>query len=158
MATARLARASDSVSNRLAGDHPLGRTITVAAALLVGLIAAVSLAAEAWRGSGSGLAGGLGPIGTLHSALLTNNQVYYGTLERTGAGFVVLTGVFYVQVTTDAQTNERVNKLVERRANDWHAPLNMTIPVEKIVFMEAIGPDSSVAKLIAQAKAGVTIQ
>ncbi len=128
------------------------RRLGIVGALVLGLVIAVALAVRDWRGNEQGLAGGLGPIGTLHSVLLANNQVYYGTLEKVGPSYIVLTRVFYVQVVTDPKTNERVNKLVERATNDWHAPLSMTIPVEKILFVEVVGPESSVAKLIAQAK------
>jgi small nuclear ribonucleoprotein (snRNP)-like protein len=91
-----------------------------------------------------------GTNGTLHSVLLTNGQVYYGTLDRIDAHDVVLTHVFYVQVTTDTKTNERTNKLVDRMANDWYGPLSMTIPIDKIVFIEVVGPNSTVAKLIGE--------
>ncbi len=136
------------------GSHGVqaSRTLAVAAALALLLVIAASLAVQTWRGSGQGLADGLGPIGALHSVLLTNNQVYYGTLEKVAPGYIVLTRVFYVQVVTDPQTKERANKLVERATTDWHAPLSMTIPIDKIQFAEIVGSASNVAKLIAQAK------
>jgi len=63
-----------------------------------------------------------------------------------------LSQVFYVQVTADEKIGERTNKLIERRTNDWHAPSRMTIPTDKIVFIEEVGTDSQVAKLIAQSE------
>jgi hypothetical protein len=130
-----------------------GKAVAAVAALAIGLVIAVALATQTWRSDSGHLEPGLGPIGALHSVLLTNNQVYYGTLEKVGSDFIVLTRVFYVQVT-DPKSNERTNKLVERASSDWHAPTQMMVPLDKIIFVEVVGPESSVAKLIAQATTG----
>ena len=119
------------------------------AALLIGTIIAACLIDQTRLSEEPALHAGA--KGALHSVLLTNGQVYYGTLDRIDAHDVVLDHVFYVEVTTDATTNARTNKLVDRSVNDWHAPLSMTIPIDKIVFIEVVGPNSTVAKLIAQA-------
>ena len=127
----------------------LARNLAIAAALLIGATIAGALV-EQTRWGAAPLP--TGAVGALHSVLLTNNQVYYGTLERVDQHAVVLTHVFYVQVTSDAKTGERANQLVDRTLNDWHAPISMTIPIDKIIFLEVVGPDSSVAKLITEAK------
>ena len=124
------------------------RAFTIAAALLIGVVIGACLVEQTRFSESPGLRAGA--TGTLHSVLLTNGQVYYGTLDRIDTHDVVLTHVFYVQVTTDAKTNERANKLVDRMANDWHGPLSMTIPIDKIVFIEVVGSDSTVTKLIAE--------
>ena len=126
------------------------KTIAGAAALIIGAVIAACLVVQTWRGDRPTLS--VGPNGALHSLLLTNNQVYYGRLEASDRGSVSLSHVFYVQVTADEKTGERTNKLVERRTNDWHAPPRMTIPTDRIVFIEEVGADSQVAKLIAQAE------
>jgi hypothetical protein len=124
------------------------RAFAIAAALLIGAIIAACLVEQTRFSESPALHAGT--TGTLHSVLLTNGQVYYGTLDRIDAHAVILTHVFYVQVTTDTKTNEPTNKLVDRTANDWHGPLSMTIPIDKIVFIEVVGPNSTVAKLIVE--------
>src|SRR5258708_7036933 len=73
-----------------------------------------------------------GPAGSLQTVTLTNGQVYFGKLksvERTG---IVLTGVYYALTTTDPQTQQRTTKLVSRQAADWHGPVDMAIPLDRI--------------------------
>ena len=125
------------------------RNLPIIAGLLIGAVIAACLVEQTRMSELPALHAGA--KGALHSVLLTNSQVYYGTLDRIDAHAVVLTHVFYVQVTTDTKTNERTNKLVDRMANDWHAPVSMTIPIDKIEFLEVVGPESTVAKLIAGA-------
>jgi hypothetical protein len=128
------------------------RRFAVIAALVIGLGIAVSLALQTAQLFVQPRLG-LGPLGTLHSALLTNGQVYYGNLQEVGQTYVVLSKVYYVLTSTDEKTGARANKLVERATNDWHAPISMSIPLDKIVFLEIVGPNSAVAKLIAESKA-----
>jgi hypothetical protein len=128
------------------------RRLAVIAALAIGLVIAVSLALQTVRLFERPQLG-LGPVGTLHSALLTNGQVYYGTLQQVAPNYIVLSRVFYVQSSLDEKTGARSNKLVDRAATDWHGPSSMSIPLDKIVFIEVVGPGSTVAKLIAEADA-----
>ncbi len=94
---------------------------------------------------------GLGASGTLHAVMLSNQQVYYGTLDKVTQDAVVFKDVFYVAVSSDAQGN-RVNKLVRRSENDWHGPEQMSIPIDKILFVEVVGPSSGIAKLVNEAR------
>ena len=127
------------------------RLLAGAAGLLIAMAIAVALTLQTMhRFERPQL--GLGPVGTLHSALLTNGQVYYGTLEQVGRNYIVLSRVFYVQTIVDDKTGARSNKLVERGATDWHGPLSMSIPLDKIMFVEVVGPGSTVAKVIAESK------
>jgi hypothetical protein len=123
----------------------------VAGALVIASIMAGSLAAIAWQMSVPKLLL-VGPLGSLQAVTLTNGQVYYGTLHRDTATSVVLSEVFYVQSTMDASTKEPINKLISRADEDWHAPSLMLIPVDRIMVVERVGPQSKVAQLIAQAK------
>lgn len=116
--------------------------------LIVALIIATALAAVAWQMSRPSVP--VGPPGSLQSVMLTNGQVYYGTLLRAGATSIALSNVFYVQNLTDTRTNQPVSKLVSRAKEDWHAPTLMLIPMDKIVFVEIVGPQSRVAQLIAE--------
>jgi hypothetical protein len=62
--------------------------------------------------------------------------------------------VFEVQISTNPQTQERVVQLVARRAANWHAPVDMAIPLDRILFTESVGRDSAAARQIALASAG----
>ncbi len=141
------------MSGRLEGDPPARAGVrklnvwALIAALLVGM--ALSFAIQTWRQATSDWA--LGPVGAVHAVFLTNGQAYYGTLERLSPSALVLTKVFYVQISVDPQSNQRISKLMNRTDEDWHAPLRMSIPLDKILFVEVVGPDSRIVKLIAEA-------
>ena len=45
------------------------------------------------------------------------------------------------------------NRVVSRKKNDWHGPEWQLLAADKIVSMEAVGPQSQLARLIAQDKA-----
>jgi hypothetical protein len=123
----------------------------ILASLGLGFIIALCLAIQTWRQLVPDLA--LGSKGTLHAVMLNDGQIYYGNLEAVTANALVLTQVFYVQTSLDEQTKQRVNKLVSRTREDWHGPLKTTIPLDKILMVEVVGPNSTVAKLIHDANA-----
>jgi hypothetical protein len=125
-------------------------TVALVAALLIGAVIAADLGIDAFYRSRADFH--VGPPGTLHSVLLTNGQVYYGRLAGITRSAVVLDDVFYVQVSVDPKSNERTNKLVSREENDWHGPTRMSIPLDKVEFIEIVGERSTVAKLIAEAQ------
>jgi len=95
---------------------------------------------------------GLGSPGALHAVTIVGGPVFYGYLDRTTPDALVLNDVYYVQITSEAQSNQRVNKLVRRSENDWHGPEKMSIPYDKIIMVELVGPNSSVAKLVSEAR------
>jgi len=123
-------------------DNMFNRAATLAGLGLLALIA-IALLWQAFKPQGVALTAG--PIGTLHSVILTNQQVYYGKLEDIGRGSVTLSDVHYVITVQDQQGN-RNNRLVNRRTNDWHGPTRMVVPVDKIIMLEQVGPDSTVAR------------
>jgi hypothetical protein len=45
-----------------------------------------------------------------------------------------------------------MNKLVSRQQNEGHPPTRMSLPFDKIEFVEVVGGGSTVATLIAEAK------
>ena len=118
------------------------------AALVVLALAALALYLIFRGEHGFGLDGRHG----LHSVQLVNSQIYFGQLEHAGGDYVVLTDVFYVQALTDSSSHQTVNKLVRRVQSDWHGPVRMIIPKDKILLIEEVGPTSRVAQLIAEAK------
>ena len=120
------------------------------AALAVAVAASLAAGALALRGGGRDL--GLGPVGQLHAVMLVSNQVYYGTLAKDTGEALVLEDVFYVQVTADAQSQQRTNRVMRRSETDWHGPQRMSIPRDKILFVEPVGAQSQVARLIDEAR------
>jgi small nuclear ribonucleoprotein (snRNP)-like protein len=94
-----------------------------------------------------------GPIGSLQTVTLTNGNVYFGHLKAVDHGSVVLSDVFEGVSSTDPKTQQRTTQLVSRRSSSWHGPLDMAIPVDKILFTETVGSGSPVAKAIEAASA-----
>ena len=122
--------------------------------LCVSAIAAVSLAAIAWEVRPSAALHPAGGIGSLQAITLINGQVYFGTLTAAGGGQIELGDVFEGVTNVNAQTNQRTTQLVRRKANAWHGPPSMTIPNDRVLFSEVIGPSSSVGKAMQEAAAG----
>jgi hypothetical protein len=88
---------------------------------------------------------------TYQAVLLDNGSAYFGKLQGAGTDYPVLTDVYYVQSQVNQETKEVKNILV-RRGNEWHSPDRMVLNARHIVFMEPVGPNSTVAKLITQDK------
>jgi len=86
-----------------------------------------------------------------YAVLLANGSVYFGHLDGLGTDFPVLQDVYYVQSTKDPQTNAVKNILV-KRGKEWHGPDRMIVNQKAIVFIEPVGIDSQVAKLIEESK------
>lgn len=130
---------------------PLRQSPLALAALIIAVMALAGVALLLLKGGGRHDLG-LGPAGTLQGVMLINGQIYYGSLARETADVVVLEDVFYVQVTADAQSQQRTNRVMRRSETDWHGPDRMSIPRDKILFVEPVGAQSQLAKLIADAK------
>lgn len=112
-------------------------------ALAIGTLIAIALLWQASKSSGPTI--GTGPTGSLHSVMLVNGQVYYGKLDEVGRGYVELSDIHYVTSVQD-QAGNRTNRLINRRLADWHGPTHMAIPLDKIVMIEQVGPESTVAR------------
>jgi len=124
-------------------------------ALATGMIAVLVLAAQlalSWRAAQAAPVFDAGPAGRLVSVQLVNGQVYYGTLLESRPGFVRLGEIYYTQAYT-MPNGQPGNRVVNRQKTDWHGPETQLIPVEKILMLEVVGPQSQLAKLIAQDKA-----
>jgi len=83
------------------------------------------------------------------AVLMVNGAVYFGKLEAWGTDRPVLTDVFYVFSKTDPDTKQVSNMLV-KRGKEWHEPDRMYLNPAMVVFVEPVGRDSQVAKLIAE--------
>jgi hypothetical protein len=79
---------------------------------------------------------------------LTNGLVFYGTLAQVDAGTVRLDKVYEVQTVAQTTNQASQQRLARRHAQDWHGPGAMAIPVNNILFMEAVPPGSEADKLI----------
>jgi hypothetical protein len=128
------------------------RVAAVVAALALAAVLAVAQAVQAWailhREQASPA---WSAAGAQVSVLLSNGQIYYGELAEQSAGYVRLLNVYYVQ-TVAAADGQSGSQLVNRAKADWHGPQWMSIPTERIVFIEGIGESSRLAMLIAQEK------
>jgi hypothetical protein len=93
------------------------------------------------------------PVNSIQAVTLTSGQIYFGTLRDVTGSDLVLIDVFEIRTTPNPQTNERNVQLVPRRGGNWHAPVDMAIPFDKIEFTESVGRDSAAAKQIAAASA-----
>lgn len=90
-------------------------------------------------------------FGTPYQAVvMLNGSVYFGKLAGWGTPRPVLTDVFYVVSKTDPETQQVSNTLVQR-GRELHEPDRMYLNPSMVVFVEPVGPDSQVAKLIAEA-------
>jgi len=83
------------------------------------------------------------------AVLLTNGSVYFGHLQDYGTPHPVLTDVFYVVSQTNPDTKQVSNVLV-KRGKELHEPDRMYINPNQIIFVETVGPNSEVARHIAQ--------
>lgn len=136
-----------------------GSSLLPVLAVLLGLVVAGALAVQTWLQwrKDAGAVFDAGPLGGLYSVQLLNGQIYYGKLMEVQAGYVRLGEVYYIQSFTQPN-GQAGNRVVNRQKNDWHGPLWQSIPVDKIVFMEAVGPQSQLAKLIQQEKGSAAAQ
>ena len=86
-----------------------------------------------------------------YAVLLTNGSVYFGQLDGLGSEYPVLKDVYYVQSNVNQETKAVSNALV-KRGKEWHGPDRMILNAKAIVFLEPVGKDSRVAKLIEESK------
>ena len=128
------------------GTSNVGRVVfgSAVAVLLVVLLAVVAY---------FGLRQSPGPVlDTPYQAVqLDTGQVYFGRLEGAGTDHPVLRDVFYVQKAMN-QESQQVSNILVRRGKEWHGPDHMILNARHIVLIEPVGPDSQVARLIAEQK------
>ncbi len=85
------------------------------------------------------------------AVLLSNGAVFYGHLEGYGTKTPVLTNVFYIVTQENPETKQPSSVLV-KRGKELHGPDRMYLDPKHIIFVEPVGRDSRVAKLIEEAK------
>lgn len=85
------------------------------------------------------------------AVVLNNGQVYFGKLDRLGTPYPILTDVYYVQSQVNQDTKQVTNTLV-KRGKELHGPEIMVLNASQILFIESVGPNSTIGKLIEEAK------
>jgi hypothetical protein len=83
------------------------------------------------------------------AVLLTNGAAYFGKLDGYGTQRPVLKEVYYIVNQINPETKQSSNVLV-RRGKELHEPGDMYLNPNQILCVEAVGPNSKVAQLIAQ--------
>lgn len=129
---------------------PASRQGVIAGAFVAGALVALLLGLMAWLTRVPDL--GVHADGSRYAVATLNGQAFFGKLSRVTRDAVVLTDVYYLQSTVDPQTNQRINRLLERAKTDMHGPTQTTIPLDKILLIETVGAESEVARTIAQAQ------
>ena len=79
-----------------------------------------------------------------------NGSVYFGHPQDYGTSHPFLTEVFYFVSQTDTETKQ-VKSSPIKRGKEMREPDRMYLNQSQIVFVETVGSNSNVAKLIAQA-------
>ena len=86
------------------------------------------------------------------AVFLTNGQVYFGRLENFDTRHPVLREVYYIQSQVQSDSKQLTNTLI-KRGKEWHAPTQMVLNPEHILFIEPVTPGSTVSRLIDELKA-----
>ena len=83
------------------------------------------------------------------TVVLANGAVFYGRLEGFGTSRPVLMNVYYILPNTNPETGQTTRILV-KRGRESHNPDRMYLNPKQIVFVEPVGRNSDIAKLIEQ--------
>ena len=63
----------------------------------------------------------------------------------------MLRDVYYFRMQVNPETKQGQGGLI-RRGMEWHGPQLMVLNASHILFVESVGPDSAVAKLIEESR------
>jgi hypothetical protein len=132
------------------GDGLLKTTVLVVLFALI--VAQTMLFWSFWDTRAGARLTSTGETGAFHAVTLANGAVYYGRLLEARSGYIKLGDVYYVQSGAADPNGNRDNHLVNRKKNDWHSPTVMVIPNDKVLFVEEVGAQSRIVKLIEQDK------
>lgn len=127
------------------------RSIMERRVILIVFLFVIALSGSACSRQAATPASGAVDPNKYYAVLLNNNAVYFGKLEGLDSMDPVLRDVFYIQSTTNPETKAVSNVLV-KRGKELHGPDRMILSRQAIVFVEPVGADSQVAKLIAESK------
>lgn len=91
-----------------------------------------------------------------HAVFLSNGQVYFGKIAEQNSDTLVLTDIYYLQVTSQiqpadqaAQQQQQQNVSLVKLGNELHGPKDsMNINVAHVLFTEELKPDSKVVDAV----------
>ena len=92
---------------------------------------------------------------------LTNGQVYFGTIDKDTSSEIVLTDIYYLQVTQPLQRsadqenagNQQNELALVKLGNELHGPTDyMRINKDHVLFIENLKVDSKVVEAIEQSR------
>ncbi|WP_434782162.1 hypothetical protein [Ferrovum myxofaciens] len=88
------------------------------------------------------------PLTTPYQAVfLDNGQFFYGKVDQSLSGFLLLTDIYYIQGSQDPETKQVKNILIQR-GKEWHSPDRMFLNLRHVVAIEPVTSTSEVAQLI----------
>lgn len=150
-----------SHEHQLRSVHSVLLLVVAVSVLVIAAVAMTSLQLEVLRAVNESAASSRVNTDTYQSVFLTNNQVYFGTIEALTSDAVVLSNVYYLQVDADLQGGEGEApaegeaaadsslSLVKLGTNEIHSPEDtMVISREQVLFWENLTKDSEVVKAI----------
>lgn len=86
------------------------------------------------------------------AVFLTNNQVYFGKVQNPNSQYVMLSDIYYLQVTQQLQppTDAQAQSLqLVKLGNELHGPTDeMQINRDQVMFIENLKDDSNIVKTI----------
>ncbi|EQD73018.1 hypothetical protein B1A_05162 [mine drainage metagenome] len=81
------------------------------------------------------------------AVFLDNGQFFYGKVDQSLSGFLLLTDIYYIQGSQDPETKQVKNILIQR-GKEWHGPDRMFLNLRHVVAIEPVTSTSEVARLI----------
>ncbi|MHB1285598.1 MAG: hypothetical protein ACYCYP_03385 [Leptospirales bacterium] len=94
------------------------------------------------------------PLTTPYQAvLLDNGQFFFGKLDQSLPGYLLLTDVYYITSVRDPNTKE-VKSILLKRGKEWHSPDRMYLTRRHVVAIEPVATNSKIADLIQKEKSG----
>lgn len=161
--TIRPAQAAGRPSAPTAGSHngmsvkpPEKRPSALVVMIIGALVVLLLIAGFLWWGS----RGPSPTAGQYQAVVLTNGQVYFGTLTNTNGTYLHLENAYYTKKqdvpasATDAQKKAvDANVSLVKVGSELYGPANsLNIKSEQVLFWQDLRPDSKVATAIASAK------
>lgn len=130
--------------------RPLGKRGRVIGWIIAGVVAAL-VVAGAWYKFGYSSAAFI-DAGKYQAVFTTNNQAYFGKLQRLSDGSYRLTNVYYLQQNGAAaqrpDTSNQTPQLV-KMGSELHGPDDAVVfPAGQVLFWENLKSDSKVTKAI----------
>ena len=133
---------------------PRKRSSSVVWIVLI-LVVVLAIIGWQWLGKGDKRGSFSESRDSYQAVFLTNNQVYFGKLTKARGNYVVLTDIFYLQVSQPLQPSQpNPNVTLVKLGSELHGPTDwMEINRNQILFVENLKADSQVVQGIVKYKA-----